>query len=198
MRAIWLVVSAMFFLSPGIQAASPVDGLNDNPSVRLAFALDPFAKPIGYSVLNGDAKEKVLCRFGEPIEQKIATEPTRFPGEAYTSYAFRYEDVSLTVGKWPDRDHSWILSVEIFGNAHKLKSGIRIGSTRDEVAAIFSPPEHYAQANPMEVSASIFEKQGDVGEDGVTVDSPGALYNITFEFDADDRVSRVYISASSD
>ena len=50
----------------------------------------------------------------------------------------------------------------------------------------------------MEISASIFEKQGDVGEDGITIDSPGAIYSIRFEFDADDRVSRVSISFSSD
>ena len=99
MRANWLIAGALFLLSPNILSASPVDGLNNNPSVRLAFALDPFAEPIGYSISNGDAKEKVLCRFGEPIEQEIATEPTRFPGETYTSYAFRYEDFSLTVGK---------------------------------------------------------------------------------------------------
>jgi hypothetical protein len=172
--------------------------LNDDPSVRLSFALDPFAEAIGYSVLNGDAKGKVLCRFGEPIEQKVSTVPTRFPGETYISYEFSYKDISFRVGKWPDREHSWIESLEIVGNAHELKSGVRIGSTRDEVIAVFSPPEHYAQANPMGISANIFEKQSDVGKDGITIDSPGALYNITFEFDADDRVSRVSISFSSD
>ena len=142
MRAIWLIASVILLLSPSIHAASPVDGLNDDPSVRLTFALDPFAKPIGYSVLNGDAKEKVLDRFGEPIEQEVSTVPTRFPGESYTSYKFRYEGFSLTVGKWPDREHSWIESVEIIGNALDLKSGVRVGSTRDEIAAVFSPPEH--------------------------------------------------------
>ena len=198
MRVIWLVAGAILLLSTNTQAASPVDGLNDNPSIRLAFALDPFAEPIGYSILNGDAKEKVLCRFGDPDEQKVSTVPTRFPGEAYTSYDFRYKDVHFAVGKWPDRDHSWIESVEIFGNAHELKSSVRIGSTRDEIAAIFSPPEHYALTNPMQIAANIFEKQSDVGEDGITIDSPGAIYSIRFEFDADDRVSRVSISFSSD
>jgi hypothetical protein len=198
MRANWLFASAIFLLSASVHAVSPVDGLNENPSDRLVFALDPFAEPIGYSVLDGDAKGKVLCRFGEPIEQEVSTVPTRFPGETYFSYVLRYKDLSFTIGKWPDRDHSWIESVEILGNAYELKSGIRIGSTREEVAAAFSPPEHYAQANPMKVSASIFEKQSDVGEDGITINSSGSLYKISFEFDADDRVSKVSISSSSD
>lgn len=136
MKANWLVASAMLLLSIYAQAASPVDGLNDNPSFRLAFALDPVAEPIGYSVLNG--------------------------------------------------------------NAYKLESGIRTGSTRDEIAAIFLPPERYAQASPMQIAANIFEKQSDVDEDGITIDSPGALYSITSEFDADDRVSKVSISVSKD
>ena len=198
MKATWLVTGAIFLLSPSIQAASPVDGLNDNPSGRLVFALDPFAEPIGYSILDGDAKEKVLCRFGEPIEQEVSTVPTRFPGETHTSYVFRYKDVSFTIGKWPDREHSWIESVELVGNAHQLKSGVRIGSVREKIEAVFSPPKHYAQANPMEVSASIFEKQTDVGEDGITIDSSGAMYRIAFEFDADDRVRKISISFSSD
>jgi hypothetical protein len=198
MRANWLVASAIILLSPNIQAASPVDGLNDNPSARLVFALDPFDEPIGYSVLDGDARQKVLRRFGEPIEQEVSTVSNRFPGETYTSYDFRYKDVSFTVGKWPDREHSWIQSVEIVGNAYKLKSGIRIGSTRDEVAAFFSPPNHYATANPMEVSVSIFEKQSDVSEVGITIDSHGALYSLSFEFDAEDRVSKVSITFSED
>ena len=42
----------------------------------------------------------------------------------------------------------------------------------------------------MAVFASIFETQGDVGEDGVTVDSPGAVYTISFEFDTEDRVKK--------
>lgn len=198
MRAIWAVAAGMIIFSPGIVAASPVDELNDNPSVRLAFALDPFAEPIGYSISNGDAKEKVLCRFGNPVEKDVSTVPTRFPGEAYTSYDFRYEDISLKIGKWPDREHSWIESIEIIGNAHELKSGVHIGSTRGEVVAVFSPPDHFAQANPMKVSASIFEKQGDVGDDGVTIDSPGAVYTISFEFDTEDRVKKLSIYFSSD
>lgn len=198
MRAIWLVASAIVLLSTNTQAASPVDGLNDNPSIRLDFALDPFAEPIGYSILNGDAKESVLFRFGDPDEQKVSTVPTRFPGEAYTSYELRYKDVSFKVGKWPDRNHSWIESIKISGNAHELKSGVRMGMTRSEIATIFSPPENYAQANPMQIAASIFEQQSDVGDDGTTVDSTGAMYSITFEFDADDRVSKVSISLSED
>lgn len=198
MKATWLIPGALFLLSPSIQAASPVDGLNDSPSARLVFALDPFVQPIGYSILRGDAKVRVLYRFGEPIEQEISTVPTRFPEETYTSYVLRYKDISFTIGKWPDREHSWIERVELVGNTHQLKSGVRIGSVRDEIAAVFSPPKHYAQANPMEVSANIFEKQTDVGEDGITIDSSGAVYRIAFEFDADDRVRKISISFSSD
>lgn len=198
MRRTWLVGSLLGLFAVNAPAASPVDGLNDNPSVRLLFALDPFEEPIGYSVLEGNAKEKVLGRFGVPLEEIAATVPTRFPGETYTSYFIRFEDVAFTIGKWPDRAHSWIETIEIDGDAHGLKSGIRIGSTRDDVFAVFSPPANYAQANPVQVSTSIFETPADVGEDGLTVDSDGAFYQITFEFGTNDRVSKLLITMSAD
>jgi len=199
MRASWLVASTFVLLSSGIQASSPVDGLNDNPSARLLFALDPFEKPIGYSISEGNAKERILRRFGEPLEEKVSTVPTRFPGETFSWYIFRFEDVAFEVGKWPDREHSWIISIEISGNAHSLKSAVRIGSSREQVISAFSPFDRYANANPILVFASIFEEQSDVGEDGSTVNSGGAaLYHITFEFDADDCVSRISISFSVD
>ena len=196
MRTSWFVASAFVLISSSIQAASPVAGLNDNPSSRLLFALDPFAEPIGYSILEGDAMEKILRRFGKPLEENVSTVPTRFPGETFTTYFFRFEDVAFSVGKWPDRGHSWIETIEIDGNAHRLKSGVRIGSSREQIIAIFSPPKFFAKANPMWINASIFEKQDDVGEDGITPQTDGAVFRITFEFDADDRVSRVSVSTS--
>ena len=60
----------MLLLSPGIQAASQVDGLNDNPFVRLAFALDPFA--IGRKQpLNSQSAERLLWRKADTQELEI-------------------------------------------------------------------------------------------------------------------------------
>ena len=75
LRAIWLAASTILIFSPGINAASnPIDdGQNDDPSARLIFAVDPFAEPIGYSILNGDAKERVLSRFGKPIDEEVVS-----------------------------------------------------------------------------------------------------------------------------
>jgi hypothetical protein len=194
LRTNWLIAAACILATSSIQAESPVDGLNDNPSVRLLFALDPFEEPIGYLILEGNAKEMILRRFGEPIEDHVSIVPTRFPDETYTSYSYRFEDISFTVGKWPDRDHSWIESIEIDGNSHRLKSGIGIGSSREQVASVFSPSERSSKANPMGVSVHIFEERSDVGEGGSTLDGPGATYDILFEFDEGDRVRKILVN----
>ena len=196
MRTSCVIAVLYMVLAPAVQAESPVAGLNDDPSPRLLFAIDPFEKPIGYLMLEGNAKEMILRRFGETKDVRESSVPTRFPGETYTSYSYQFEDVSFVVNEWPDRKWSWIERIEILGNSQKLKFDIRIGSEREQIIAVFSPPERFEDASPMMVGAHIFEQPGDVGEDGSTLDDPGATYGILLEFDEDDRVSKIAVTAT--
>jgi hypothetical protein len=185
-------------LTSSVHAESPLDGFNDDPSDRLRFAVDPFEEPIGYLMLEGNSKEMIVRRFGEPDEVNEEIVPTRFPGETYRLFTYRFKDITFTVGKWPDREWSWIESIEIVGNSQKLKYGIRIGSSREQVSATFSLTEPYSgKRNLLSASAHISEGPGDIGEDGSTLVEVGTTYGILFEFDDDDRISKISIGSSS-
>lgn len=196
LRASCVIAVLCLVPAPAVQAESPLAGLNDDPSARLLFAIDPFEEPIGYLMLEGNAKEMILRRFGEPEDVHESIVPTRFPGETYASYSYRFEDVSFVVNEWPDRKWSWIERIEIAGNSQKLKFDVRIGSEREQVIAVFSPTERYKDANPMAVGAHVFEQRSHVGEDGSTPDEPGTTYGILFEFDEGDRVSKISVTAT--
>ena len=198
LRSHWLVFAVFLTLSTSVEAGSPLDGFNDDPTKRLRFAVDPFEVPIGYLMLEGNSKEMILRRLGEPDEVDESIMQTQFPGETYTLYTYRYNDITFVVGKWPDREWSWIERIEIVGNSQKLKYDIRIGSSREQVNATFPLKEPYSEkGNMLSTAAHIAERPSDVGEDGSTLDEVGATYGILFEFDDDDRVSKISIGSSS-
>ena len=198
MRSTWLVSAAFLTFTSSVEAGSPLDGFNDNPSDRLRFALDPFEEPIGYLMLEGNSMEMIVRRFGVPDEVDESIMQTQYPGETYTLYTHRYNDITFIIGKWPDRDWSWIESIEILGNSQKLKYGIQIGTSRELLPATFALTEPYSEkGNLLSASAHGTETPSDVGEDGSTIDGDGATYGILFEFDDDDQVSQISITYSS-
>ena len=198
MRSSWLVSAAFVALTSSVQADSHLDGFNDDPSDRLRFALDPFEEPIGYLMLEGNSMEMIVRRFGEPNVVDESIMQTQYPGETYTLFSYGFEDITFIVGKWPDREWSWIDSIEIVGNSQTLKYDIRIGSGREQVSATFALTEPYSEKrNLLSASAHGTEKPSDVGEDGSTLVEAGDTYHIVFEFDDDDRVRKISISAST-
>ncbi len=198
MRSYWLVSAVFLALATGVEAGSPLDGFNDDPTKRLRFAVDPFEEPIGYLMLEGDSKAMIVRRFGEPDTADESTIQTQFPGESYTQFTYRYSDITFIVGEWPERKWSWIESIEIIGNSQKLKYNIQIGSSREQVSATFSLMEpHSEKNNLLRAAAHITERPSDVGEDGSTLDEVGATYDIVFKFDNDNGVSKISIGSSS-
>ncbi len=198
MRSYWLVSAVFLTLATSVEAGSPLDGFNDNPTKRLRFAVDPFEVPIGYLMLKGNSQEMILRRFGEPDEVEESTIQTQFPGETYTLFTYRFIDITFIVGKWPDREWSWIERIDIVGNSQKLKYDIRIGSSFEQVSATFFVKEMRSEkGNLLVADAHIAERPSDVGEDGSTLDEVGASYGILFEFGDEDRVSKISIGSSS-
>ena len=98
-RRKWPFASALVVFFASMVSANPLAGINNDPSARLLFAMDPFENPISHSYSLGDAKEKVLRRFGEPSEMTISTQGTRWPGETQTSYRLTYNDVRFVVNR---------------------------------------------------------------------------------------------------
>ncbi len=194
----WFIAGALVIAIASVASANPYEGTNDNPSARLRFAMDPFEKPISHSYALGNAKEQVLRRFGEPIERSIATYETHWVDETRTSYGFQYSDIQFVIGQINDGPKTWIERIEITGNAHVLKYDIQIGSPRARIVSLFSPIEHYATSNPMIVSVPTLETQSSFEETGGVVVGYVPTFNITFEFDEKDCLSKIAISVATD
>ena len=194
----WLFAGALVVLFASVVSANPFAGINDDPSARLLFAMDPFENPISHSYSLGDAKEKVLRRFGEPSEMTISTQETRWPGETQTSYRLAYNDVRFVVNRTNNQPSTWIEQIEITGNAHRLKFGIRIGAPRAEIVSLFAPKEHQAAGNPMLVSIPTLETRSSFEEKEVEPEGYTPTMDITFEFDEDDRLSSLSIFTAAD
>ena len=194
----WLFGSVLFLALTTTASANPFSGVNDDPSTRLLFAMDPFEKPIAHSYAIGNAKEKVLSRFGEPLETSVSTYETRWVGETQTSYRLSYADVEFVIISFDNRPATWIESIEITGNTNDLKLGVHIGMARAEIISQFAPAAHYVDANPMRVSIPTLETRGHIADSKGEHESYSATIDITFEFDADDRLGRLSIFTVAD
>lgn len=198
MKLRWHFAVVLAIASATIASANPYAGINDNPSARLRFAMDPFDNPISHSYSLGNAKERVLRRFGDPIEKSVSTHETRWPDETQTLYSFTYTDIQFVIGQRNDQPRTWIAQIEITGNTHDLKYGVRIGTTRAEIASLFPPAEHQAAGNPMLVSIPTLETQSSFEETGGKVVGYTPTFDITFLFDENDCLSKISIYVAAD
>jgi len=198
MKLRWHFAVVLAIASATIASANPYAGVNDNPSARLRFAMDPFDKPISHSYSLGNAKEQVLRRFGDPIEKSVSTHETRWPNETQTLYSFAYTDIQFVIGQRNDQPSTWIAQIEITGNTHDLKYGVRIGTTRAEIASLFAPAEQQAASNPMLVGIPTLETQSSFEETGGIVVGYTSTFDITFAFDENDCLSKISIYVAAD
>ena len=194
----WHLAVAILFASSTVTASNPAEGMNDNPSARVQFAMDPFDQGIEYSFARGDVKERVLQRFGKPVEETVSEVETRWPGQTETDYRLQFTDVAFSLGEDSDGSRSWIYQVEITGNAHRLKFGVQVGSSRAQIASLFTPSEHYAAANPMLVSVPTMETQRDFEESAKAPEGWVPTFDIYFEFDDEDRLTKITIHPTID
>lgn len=189
----WIFASVLILALTTTASANPFSGVNDDPSARLLFAMDPFEKGIAHSYSIGNAKDKVLSRFGQPLEISVSTYETRWVGETQTSYRISYADVEFVIISFDDRPATWIESIEITGNTNDLKLGVHIGTPRAEIISLFAPAANYVDANPMRVSIPTLESRGHVADSKGEHEIYSPTIDITFEFDADDRLGRLFI-----
>ncbi len=194
----WLIVGALLVICSSANASNSAEGIDDNRSARLRFAMNPFEKPISDSSSLGNLKEQILQRFGEPIEKSVSTYETRFIDQTRTSFGFKYADVQFVVAQTNDGPHMFMERIEIIGNTHVLKYGVQIGTSRTQVVSLFSPMEPYATSNPMLVAVPTMETQSDFEKTGGAVAGYVPTFDITFEFDEKDCLSKISIFIAAD
>lgn len=188
----------LIILAPGVAISNPAKGLNDNPSLRLQFALDPFLEPIGYTISLGDAKQRILLRFGEPLQHDVSEMPNRFSDEILLEHRIVYDGLAFRVGERTESGHTWIQSIEISRNSQTLKFGIAIGLSRAEAIRLFQPPARFIGATSIQVLTNVFETQQGVDENNGEAYLEGGLFQIVFESDESSNVTRISITSSED
>ena len=122
-----LLVSVFSYAQPNVEKAVTSSATS---SALAAFFLEPFEKPIGYSMVLFDAKDRIHSRFGEPISKSSEQYPSRTSDEILWSTTLEYSGITFVVGESEDRTRSWLESISVWGDEHMLKFGLNVGSSR--------------------------------------------------------------------
>jgi hypothetical protein len=159
------------------------------------FFIESFEDPLGYSMVLGNAKERVLSRFGEAASQTSSRYPARTSDALLWRTTLVYDGVTFTVGEAEDRTWSWIESIEISSTSTALRFGLRIGASRIDVLEAFSDSDYFEHDGTLKFSAHIWESRTDTKHlpgEVVTVES---AMDLTVTIDEDDRISRILIES---
>lgn len=154
-----------------------------------AFALDPFEEPIENADSQGlvGARARLLERFGEPVAQESSRFPDRTSDLMLTYALLQYEGVAFHLVENEDGGRSWIEKIDITGNTHTLKYGLRIGSARSDVVSLFQPGEHLIDRNPMRLSTNGVQNPPNMAV------WEGPVIDVAIDFDSADRVTRILV-----
>ena len=120
-------------------SGSAISSDEPEPGRLELFAVDPFEKPIGYSLVRGNAKQQVEARFGKPQALQTWQADDRTSAAKLNFYRFTYPGLVFVVGEGEDRARSWIESIELSDGHPALKFGLGIGVSADTVATTFAP-----------------------------------------------------------
>ncbi len=135
------------------------------------FAIDPFDEPMGDWAQSFDARSLVIARFGEPITMDVSKRPHRTSSEELTEYVIDYDGLRFWIDENELGDRSWIVAIEVTGNAHALKFGVGIGSSRSDVVAAFNPDEYLIRGNRITLTTNtVQDPPGQEEWHGGTVD----------------------------
>lgn len=149
------------------------------------FALDPFEKPIGHSLVLSNVREKVAERFGQPRSIKERFELDRYGGEgAQIRYStLQYRGLKVIVGDRPGSNGSWLVEIEVTDPAIRLKQQLGLGVTRTTVLDHLQPTSYLSEKHRLRISTDIWERRyADKPED----DSAQVNASVELIFDLDD------------
>ena len=161
------------------------------------FAMDPFKESQGYIPVFFNNKSELIERFGTPIKEESSKFPDRTSDAMLTNYYLQYDGLAFGIIEGEDKKHSWIEEFEITGNAYALKYELGIGSKRSDIVTLFEP-KVYAKSNPMHLYGEVIGYWADYKDKSGQPKWVVADINVTFYFDATDRVERIVLGSYSD
>jgi hypothetical protein len=136
----------------------------------MAFAHDGFTP--GMHIGNGDAKEKVLRRFGKPnptdrVQSTIQGEP-RTVGLFYTKYWY-YDGLEIRLGQPVGATNTWVRQIILTSPDYRLKFGLSIGAKRSQFLAVLGAPYQPSWRVKPTGDSLIYSSEYEGSEDGVAI-----------------------------
>lgn len=160
-----------------------------------AFFHEPFAKPLGYSLVLGDASERILTRFGQPMSRKSTRYAARTSDELLWNTVFSYDGMIISIGESEDRSRSWLESIEITNDENPLRFGVEVGAFPRDIINAFRGSRYVEADEDLRYFAEIWESRTDSkylpGKE-VTV---GSAMELSLSLDDAGRVSRILIES---
>jgi hypothetical protein len=155
------------------------------------FLLDPFNDPSGHSLLGNDIRERIVQRFGEPLDTSVRLEVDRYGSsgsqDRYTT--MHYDDLTFVVGDRPGQQVCWLSTIELSGKRHALKYGLSTGVSRQYVLDQLKPANYSSEPTRLVIFQEVWEKgfRGTPEEDQQVT----ASIILSFQIDGEDRVSKI-------
>ena len=189
-------LTLLLFSTALLSATSSIAGEFESEFSRLqVFALDPFDPPIGNSMVLGNAIPKLVKRFGEPEATTTTIYPDRTSDRMVGHTTMRYPGLIFDLFEDEHPERSTIKKTEILSANHRLKFGVTIGSTVDDILTAFEGENHLKTGRNLRMSAHISETRTDTTFRPNEEVTGEAYIEITFELSETDRVTRIVLES---
>ncbi len=133
----------------------------------VAFAFDGFEPGIATLISKGDAREKILQRFGQPRTVETQTEPDREPGIVNEVETWRYEGLEIITSRPTYGSRRWLKRITLTSPSYKLKFGLSIGSPKEAFIKRLGPPNPWrSKPNVFEYPTAYYGAEGSVAVGG--------------------------------
>lgn len=154
----------------------------------VAFAFDGFEPGIGQHSTTGDAKERLLERFGKPpptdrVQSTIQGEPGDV-GLFYTKYWY-YDGLEIRLAQRVEAPRTWIRKIILTSAAYKLKFGLSIGTEKSRFLETLGPPDPGVK---LTASVLVYGSTAYLGEESFVYGSHASIHIL---FDQQDRAEKI-------
>ncbi len=176
---------------PADSPAEPVTIEPEAPARMTAleqFVYDPFDPGFDYSMIAGDVMEKILERFGSPDTTDVWTGE----GGSLSQHTLEYRNLRFVTGAREQSGTAWLESIEISGDEYELKSGLRIGSNREQFVEAFELTGYVRYPDRLVLEVNVWE-ESTVPATGREMRVDG-FFELTVEFDESDSASVIRIT----
>jgi hypothetical protein len=186
---LFLLAPVCLLAIPHAVAQAPTANAYDPERPALvAFAFDGFKPGIGERSATGDAKERLLERFGKPpptdrVQSTIQGEPGDL-GLFYTKYWY-YDGLEIRLAQRVEASRTWIRKIILTSAAYKLKFGLSIGTEKSRFLETLGPPNPGVKRT---ASVLVYRSTAYLDEESFVY---GSHAKIHISFDQHDRAEKI-------